>query len=322
MSVRFGGIAVALVAALAANVALAQDYPSKPVTIIVPFTAGGPTDVVARVVAAAAESRLKQSVLIDNKPGAGSMIGATAMANAKPDGYTLLLSTTTTYATNPHVYKKVTYDPTKFEPIAMVAKVPLGLAVRPDMPVNSIKELEEFAAKQPRALHQGSAGLGAHGSMACFRAAKAAGIKFEEIPYPGLGPALADVMGSKIDALCDAVGTLYPHYTSGSVKVLAILDSERSPSMKDVPTFAELGYKDAVINSWMALSGPEGTPAEVVEKVSKAIEESLRDEAVREKLSGIGFVPNYMAPKDAAAFMTEEYNIWQGVVKELGISIE
>lgn len=321
MNAGIGRAVFALLMVLGSH-AHAQEYPAKPVTVVVPFTAGGPTDVVARVVAAAAGVRLGQPMVIENRPGAGSMIGATAVANAQPDGYTLLLSTTTTYATNPHVFKKVTYDARKLEPIAMVAKVPLGLAVRPDMPVNSIQELEAFAARQANALQQGSAGPGAHGSMSCFRAARAAGVRLEEIPYPGLGPALADVMAGKIDAMCDAVGTLTPHYSAGKVKVLAILDSERSPSMKDVPTFSELGYEDVVINSWMALAGPAGTPAEVVEKVARAVEESLRDESVEAKLSSIGFVPNYMAPEDAAAFMSEEYDIWEGVVKELGISIE
>jgi tripartite-type tricarboxylate transporter receptor subunit TctC len=319
------GAKVAIAACLSAAAllpAVAQDYPSEPVTLIVPFAAGGPTDVASRIVAEAMSTTLGQPVVVDNRPGASSMIGASLVAEAANDGYTLLIGTTSTYATNPHVFKSIAYDATAFAPVALVVKVPLAFAVRKDMPVDTVEEFIAFAKAEENPLQYGSAGAGTHSSLACFLAAREIGVEMQEIPYQGTAPALTDLMAGNVDALCDSVGTLSGPLQSGQIKVIGELDAERSTAMADVPTFVESGFDDLVINNWFAVAAPAGTPEDVVAKVSGAIEAALADEAVATRLKAVGFVPEYMGPADLGAFMALEYERWDAVVEEAGISLE
>jgi len=304
--------------------ASAQEYPSKPVTLVVPFAAGGPTDVAARIVAEAMSQSLGQPVVIDNRAGASSMIGATHVATAKNDGYTLLLGTTTTYATNPHVFKSnIAYDPLKLTPVAMVVKVPLAFAVPKDSAAKASKEFaEQVKAKSGGQLQFGSAGAGSHSGLACFLAGRGLGLDMQEIPYKGTAPALTDLMAGKVGALCDSVGTVSGHYKSGSVKIIGVLDSQRSPAMPDVPTFAESGYPDLVINNWFALTGPEGMASDVVAKLSASVKAALDKKEVAEKLTGLGFMPDYMPQDELRAFMKKEHQRFDAVVKQAGITVQ
>lgn len=305
-----------------ATQAFAQDYPSKPVTLIVPFAAGGPTDVASRVVAQAIGAQLGQPVVVENRAGASSMIGATYVANAPGDGYTLLVGTTSTYATNPHVFKSIAYDATRFTPIAMVVKVPLAFAVRANLPADTITEFAEYAKGLQGPVKYGSAGAGTHSGIACFLAAREIGIEMLEIPYKGTAPALTDLMAGNVDALCDSVGTLSAPYQAGSIKIIGELDEVRSPAMPDVPTFVEAGYPDLVINNWFALTGPEGMDDEIVQKISKAVEAALSSKDVTDRLNAVGFVPQYMAPGELGEFMAAEYARFDEVVEALGVSLE
>ncbi len=303
--------------------ASAQEYPTKPITLVVPFAPGGPTDLAGRVVAEAIGKQLGQSVLVENRAGASSMIGATYVFNASNDGYTLLFGTTTTYATNPHIFKNITYDPTKLSPIAMVVKVPLAFAVRKNLGVDSIAEFVEYTKKSGGGpVKYGSAGAGSHSGIACFLAGREIGIEMREIPYKGTAPALTDLIAGNVDALCDAVGTLSEPYRAESVKVIGGLDAERSPAMLDVSTFVEAGYPDLVINNWFALTGPEGMDDEIVQKLSKAVEVAVSSKEVADRMNAIGFVPQYMAPKELTEFMAAEYKRFDEVVETLGISLE
>ena len=302
--------------------ASAQEYPSKPITLVVPFAPGGPTDLASRVLAEAVGKELGQTVVVENRAGASSMIGATHVFNASNDGYTLLVGTTTTYATNPHVFKNITYDPTKLSPIAMVVKVPLAFAVRKNLGVDTIAEFVEYAKKNGGAVKYGSAGAGSHSGMACFLAGREIGVEMREIPYKGTAPALTDLMAGNVDALCDAVGTLSEPYRADSVKVIGELDEERSSAMPDVSTFVEAGYPNLVINNWFALTGPEGMDDAIVQKLSKAVEVAVSSEDVADRLNKIGFVPQYMAPKELSEFMAAEYKRFDEVVETLGISLE
>lgn len=314
-------LSASLVGALAVQ-AYAQEYPTKPITLIVPFAAGGPTDVASRVVAQAVAEQLGQPVVVENRAGASSMIGATYVATAPNDGYTLLVGTTSTYATNPHVFKNIAYDSTKFTPIAMMVRVPLAFAVRKDMSVDTVKEFTAYAKGLSGPVQYGSAGAGTHSGLACFIAAREIGVEMLEIPYKGTTPALTDLMAGNIDALCDSVGTLSAPYHAGSIKIIGELDEVRSPAMPDVPTFVEAGYPDIVINNWFALTGPEGMDDAVVQKISKAVEAALSSKNVSDRLNAVGFVPQYMAPKKLGEFMAAEYARFDGVVAALGISLE
>lgn len=300
----------------------AQGYPNKPITLVVPFAAGGPTDVASRVLAQAVSEQIGQPVVVENRAGASSMIGAVHVAKAANDGYTLLVGTTSTYATNPHVFKNIAYDSRKFTPIAMVVRVPLAFAVRKDMPVDTVKDFIEHAKTLNGPVQYGSAGAGTHSGLACFIAARRIGVEVLEIPYRGTAPALTDLMAGKVDALCDSVGTLSAPYQAGHIKIIGNLDEVRSPAIPNVPTFAESGYPDLVINNWFALTGPEGMDDEIVQKISKAVEAAVASKTISDRLNAVGFVPQYMAPKELAEFMAAEYARFDEVVAALGIKLE
>lgn len=311
--------AVSLLAVASAN---AQDFPSRPVTLIVPFGAGGPTDAAARVLAQSMGENLGQPVIVENRPGAASMIGAEYVANAPGDGYTLLIGTTSAFGTNPHVFRNITYDAREFAPVGLVVTVPLAFAVRGDMPADTIEEFVAFAAAQPDLLNYSSAGLGAHSSLACYLAQSEIGVEMVEIPYQGTGPALADLIAGNVDALCDAVGTLSGPYGSGQVKLIGMMDAERSTAIPDVPTFVESGFPDLVINNWFAVVAPGGTPDAVVATLSTAIESAVADPNVQETFLRVGFVPNYMPPAELSEFMAAEWERWRQVVEETGVSLD
>jgi tripartite-type tricarboxylate transporter receptor subunit TctC len=318
-------IAVGLIAiAGCASLVAAQDYPSRPITVVVPFAAGGPTDVVARIIANEMSQSLGQTVVVENRGGASSIIGATYVASAANDGYTLLFGTTSAYATNSHVFKNnIGYDPRKFSPIAMVVKVPLAFAVRKEFAATSLKEFaDQVKASSGGRLQFGSAGAGSHSGLACFLAGQKLGLEMQEIPYKGTGPALTDLMAGRVDALCDSVGTISAPHKAGNVKIIGELDSERSPALPDVPTFVESGFPDLVINNWFALTGPEGVAPEIVEKLSASVKAALEKKIVADRLIQLGFVPDHRAPNALGAFMQQEYQRFEVVVEQAGIKIK
>jgi tripartite-type tricarboxylate transporter receptor subunit TctC len=279
--------------------AQAAGYPEKPVQIVVPFPPGGAGDVMGRLLARQLEARLGQPVVVDNKPGAGTAIGAQFVANAKPDGYTLLLSSNSTYTLNPAIQPKLSYDPVKaFEPVGMVANMALILVAHPSVQENSVQQLVAAAKAAPDKYMYGSFGNGtvSHFSGEMFKAA--AGVKMTHVPYRGSAPAMTDLVGGQIPLAFDSVVAAVPHIRTGKIKPLAVTTATRSALLPDVPTVAESGYAGYQMSSWIVLVAPRGLPPEVKQKLEQALATSMEDAEMREKLKGVGFEPAHAPIKD------------------------
>jgi tripartite-type tricarboxylate transporter receptor subunit TctC len=279
--------------------AQAAGYPEKPVQIVVPFPPGGAGDVMGRLLARQLESRLGQPVVVDNKPGAGTAIGAQFVANAKPDGYTLLLSSNSTYTLNPAIQPKLSYDPVKaFEPVGMVANMALILVAHPSVQENSVQQLVAAAKAAPEKYMYGSFGNGtvSHFSGEMFKAA--AGVKMTHVPYRGSAPAMTDLVGGQIPLAFDSVVAAVPHIRTGKIKPLAVTTTTRSALLPDVPTVAESGYAGYQMSSWIVLVAPRGLPPEVKQKLEQALAAAMDDAELRDKLKGVGFEPAYAPIKD------------------------
>jgi tripartite-type tricarboxylate transporter receptor subunit TctC len=274
-------------------------YPEKPVQIIVPFPPGGAGDVMGRLLSRQLEARLGQPVVVDNKPGAGTAIGAQYVANAKPDGYTLLLSSNSTYTLNPAIQPKLAYDPVKaFEPVGMVANMALILVAHPSVQENSVQQLVAAAKATPDKYMYGSFGNGtvSHFSGEMFKAA--AGVKMTHVPYRGSAPAMTDLVGGQIPLAFDSVVAAAPHIKTGKIKPLAVTTPTRSALLPDVPTIAESGYAGYEMSSWIVLVAPRGLPPEVKQKLEQALAAAMGDAEMRDKLKGLGFEPAYAPIKD------------------------
>ncbi|SDE08187.1 Tripartite-type tricarboxylate transporter, receptor component TctC [Variovorax sp. CF079] len=277
----------------------AAGYPEKPVQIIVPFPPGGAGDVMGRLLSRQLEARLGQPVIVDNKPGAGTAIGAQFVANAKPDGYTLLLSSNSTYTLNPAIQPKLSYDPIKaFEPLGMVANLALVLVAHPTVQASSVQQLVAAAKAEPDKYMYGSFGNGTVSHFAGEMFKSAAGVKLTHVPYRGSAPAMTDLVGGQIPLAFDSVVAAVPHIKTGKIKPLAVTTAARSTLLPDVPTVAESGYPGYQMSSWIVLVAPRGLPPEVKQKLEQALAASMEDAEMREKLKGVGFEPAYAPIKD------------------------
>lgn len=318
-----------LVAAMTVGIAAtatgadAQTYPSKAVTLVIPYSAGGPTDVFGRALSDKLGKVLKQQIIIDNRPGASTMLGAAQVAAAPKDGYTALVVTTTTFALNPSLYKStINYKLSDFAPVALVGKVPIGLAVRADLPVSNIKEFQAYVKASKTRMKYGSAGTGANSQMVNALANQTLGIEMTEVPYKGTAPALTDMVAGHVDALVDAIATLAPLHKAGKIKILGNFDSARSPVTPDVPTFAESGFPDLVAFTWNAVVVPAGTPEPVITKLNAALVETLSDAETRSNVERIGFTPLTSTPAELSAYIGTESERWSGLIKQMGISLD
>ena len=309
-------------AVLTPSRAQAQTFPARPVTMVVPYAAGGPTDVASRVIAAQMQAVLGTNVVIENKPGASTVLGAQYVARAVPDGYTLLMVTTTTLCTNPHLYKKLPYKVDDFTPIAMAVKVPLGLAVRKSLPVTSIAEFREYAQARPGKMNYGSAGTGANSQLVNVLMNQALDIQMTEVPYRGTAPALADLAGGHVDALVDAIATLLPLHRDGKIKILGNFDDTRSPVAPEVPTFAEIGYPGLVAFTWFAVVAPARVPESVITKLNKAVMSAVESAETKRKFVELGFLPQTSSARELAAYIQSENDRWGPLIKKMGIQLD
>lgn len=309
-------------AVLAPATANAQTLASKPVTIVVPFAAGGPTDVATRVIAAQMQSALGVNVVIENRPGASTILGAQYVAGAASDGYTILMVTTTTLATNPHLYKKLPYKVEDFAPIAMAVKVPLGLAVRSSLPVSTIAEFRDFVQARPGKMNYGSAGTGTNSHLVNVLMNQALNINMTEVPYRGTAPALVNLAGGHVDALVDAIATLLPLHRDGKIKILGNFDDVRSPVAPDVPTFSEVGYPNLVAFTWMAVIAPARVPEPVIAKLNKAVMTAVESPETKRKFAEMGFIPQTSSSRDLAAYIQSENDRWGPLIKKMGIQLD
>jgi tripartite-type tricarboxylate transporter receptor subunit TctC len=317
-------------AALAGLLALtgtagAQDWPTRSVTMIVPFAAGGPTDVLGRVMAQGVGEILGQQVVVENVGGAGGMTGSARVAQADPDGYTLVLGTVGTHAQNQTLFKKPLYNAeADFAPVALIAEVPIALLVRKDLPVKSFQEFVAYAKANQDKMTFGSAGAGSATHLGCVVLNAAIGVNVTHVPYRGTGPAMQDLQGGRIDYLCEIISTAKPQIDGGTVKALAILTKQRSPVLPSLATAAEQGL-DVEAYTWNAFFLPKKTPAAIVKKLHDATVQAMDSPAVKDRLEGLGAVlvaPDRRGSEYLATFVHSEIDKWAAPIKASGVSAD
>jgi tripartite-type tricarboxylate transporter receptor subunit TctC len=312
--------AAAALGALAASQALAQGYPTKPVKMIVPFPPGGPTDVQARIVAQKLGESLGQPVVIDNRGGAGGMLGSDIAAKSAPDGYTLLMGASGPHAVGVLTRKEPPYDPLKdFTPLSLVSYSPLMLVVHPSVKANSVQELIALAKSQPGKLNYGSFGNGTMAHFAGELFKLQAGVDIVHVPYKGTAPALADLLAGQIPMMFDTIITSLPHVKSGRLRALAVTKSTRSQAVPELPTVAEAGLPGFQAVSWIGLMGPANMPKDIVDRISNEMVKMLGDPALRQKLLDAGAEPVGSSAAEFAAHMKAEMERWEPVVKAAGL---
>lgn len=318
--------ALRLAAALAATTALTTaawaEYPDRPITLVIPFAAGGSTDVVGRIVAERMSAELGQQVVVQNVGGAGGSLGAQQVAAAEPDGYTILMGTVATHALNPLILKQKPYDPVAdFAPVSLLVVVPNVLAVNPELPVNTVQELIDLAKKDPGVLSYASSGNGTplHLSGELFKAM--AGVDIAHIPYKGSGPALTDVLGNQVPIIFDNLPSSSGHISSGTLRALGVTTKERAPSFPDLPAIAETlpGYETY---TWNALFAPAGTPPDAVARLNAAAKVAMADTAVMEQMAGFSATIVASTPEELAAHVAAEAAKWAPVVKDANVQVE
>jgi tripartite-type tricarboxylate transporter receptor subunit TctC len=313
-------IAIAGLVGLAfVGLASAQDYPTQPVKLVVPFPAGGGTDALARWFARGLESKLGQPFVVENRAGSGTTIGAGFVARSAPDGYTIMLGTSSTYAIAPNVYKKVPFDPTKdFAPIALVAEVPFVLVVHPSLPVKSVAELVALVKSKPGAMSYASAGIGTQHHVNAELLKTLTGIQMTHVPYRGGGPALSDVVAGHVPIYFGDVSTVMPLARAGKVRALALTISQRLEAFPDVPTMHEAGITNYNASAWQAFVAPAGTPAPIVARLNKALIEVVKSPETQERFRGLGLRPLTSTPDELGAHMRSELVRWGKVVEAAG----
>jgi tripartite-type tricarboxylate transporter receptor subunit TctC len=308
-----------------AGVAHAQDFPSRPMTMIIPFAAGGPTDVLGRVVAARMSEVLGQQVVVENVGGAGGMTGSARVAQSAPDGYTFVLGTVGTHAQGQTLYKKPLYNAaTDFTPVALIAEVPIVLIARKDFPATNLKEFVDYSKKNQDKMTFGSAGAGSATHLGCVVLNTAMGTNITHVPYRGTGPAMQDLQGGRIDFLCEIVSTAKPQIDGGTVKPIAIMTKQRSPVLPNLPTAAEQGT-DVEAYTWNAIFLPKGAPDAIVKKLHDAALAAMHTPAVKERLEGLGAVivsDDRATPQYLGNFVKSEIEKWAAPIKASGASAD
>ena len=318
--------ALAATAIAAATPALAQQWPTGPVTMIIPFAAGGPTDVLGRIVGERLSKALGQQVVIENVGGAGGMIGGSRIAKATPDGNVFGIGTVGTHAQNQTLYAKPAYDAaTDFQPVILIAQVPIGLLTKTGLPVTDMKSFIAHAKANEGKLNYASAGTGSAVHLACVLFNAAAGIKAAHVPYKGTGPAMNDLVGGQVDYMCEIMSTAKGQVEAKSVKALAMFSPQRSAVFPDLPTAGEQGLLDFEAYTWNAFFLPKGVPAAVVAKLNTATRETMDDPVAAKRLTDIGAVivgPEKRTPEYLAGFVKSEIEKWAKPIKESGAKAE
>lgn len=297
-----------------------QAYPTKPIRMIVPFPPGGTTDVVARLVAQKLTEAWGQQVVVDNRPGAGGIIGTEIVAKATPDGYTALLGSITTHAVNPALYKKLNFDPVKdFTPVSLVVSSPQLLAVHPSVAAESVKELIALAKAKPGQLNYASAGTGTSPHLTFELFKSMAGIDVVHVPYKGTGPAITDLIGGQVQMMITGVVALMPHIKSGKLRGLGVTSAKRVAALPDLPTIAESGIPSFDVSSWFGVFLPGGTPKPIVANMNAEIRKILEVPEVRQRLISQGADPASNTPEEFAAYVKAEMAKWGKVVRDTGV---
>ena len=318
-------IALASVALLvsAASSSQAQTYPSRTITLVVPFPAGGGNDALARLVAERMSRTLGQQVVVENRGGAGGTIGTEAVAKSAPDGHTLVLATTSTHVVAPTVYSKIGYDPVKdFAPISLLAVTPYLLVVNPEVKANSLQEFVAYSKARPGKLNYASAGTGSTTHLAMEMLKSAAGLYIVHIPYNGNGPAGTAVIAGQVEVLFGSLPAVLPHAKSGRVRPLAVGTPKRSPSLPDVPTVAESGFAGFDASLWLAIMAPVGTPPAVIDRLHKEILALIAAPDTADALNKAGAEPITSTPAELAGMVKDGVEKYAKVVKQAGVKPE
>ena len=305
-----------------ASTAFAQAWPVKPVRVVVAFTAGGTTDILARNVGQQLSEKLKQPFIIDNKPGAGGNTGTEGVVRAAPDGYTLIVNSVGPIAVNPTLYPKLAYNPlTDLVPIVQIADVPNVLVVHPSVPAKTFDEFIAYAKANPGKLNCASTGIGTSSHLSCFLLARRASFEAVHVPYNG-ADALRDLMAGRVQFMFATIPSVKQHIDAGTLRALAVSSAKRSRSMPDVPTVAERGFPGFEAGSWFGFFAPKGTPAEVVATLNKAVNEIIEVPAMQASLIKEGADPVGGTPQQFGAFVQRETEKWRVVVRESGATAE
>lgn len=303
-----------------APAAQAQSFPTKPVVLVVPFPAGGAVDIIGRVVGKALGDAIGQPVVIENRAGAGTIVGAGYVAKAPADGYTLLISSGSTFTVNPAIKSSLPYDPIKsFEPVGLVTRVPLIIVANRSVPVDNLKQMVSAVNAAPGKYVYGSFGTGTTGHFAGETLLNATGMKMQHIPYKGSAPAIADLIGGQIPFSVDTVAASLPHIRSGKLKAIAVTGATRASLLPDVPTVAEAGYPGFDADSWVAIAARRGLPAEVKAKLESAVAKVMTDPEVKQKLLANGLEPKYAPAEQVAAMIDKELPRMRMIAQRAGI---
>jgi tripartite-type tricarboxylate transporter receptor subunit TctC len=318
------GVCALVCAVVYQAIARAEDaYPARPIVLVVPFPPGGSGDVQARILAAEFAHRLGQNVLVDNRPGAGTAIGAAYVARSNPDGYTLLLSSASTFTLNPAINRALPYDPIKsFQPVGMISSVGLVMLATPNVPVTSLNEVVAVARAAPNSLAYASLGAGTTSHFVAAMAAHAMGIRLTHVPYRGSAMAMNDLIGGHVPLFFDTVTSAAPQIRAGKVRALAVTSARRSPLLPDVPTFAESGYPEVVFDSWGMLVAPRGLPAPVLARLESALSETIADPSVRRSLFEQGVEAKFRGSSASAAHLEAELPLMRAVARWANIQPE
>jgi tripartite-type tricarboxylate transporter receptor subunit TctC len=314
-------VALLALAALALP-ASSQTYPNRPVKIIVPTPAGGPVDVMARVLANALPAFLGQNAIVENRAGAGNTLGSRTAAAAEPDGYTLLASAASGLIMSPMIYKTAGYDETSFAPIALVTETPQVLVAHPSAPFNSVGELVAYAKANPGKLNYSTGGAGTLPHLTAELFKQLSGTDIVHVSYKGGGPALTDVVGAQVQFTFDTLGTSLQLIRAGQLKPLAVSNPTRLPELPEVPTMPELGYPSINSGAWVALLAPRGTPAAIIARLNRATNDALHAQAMRDVLTRLGAEPRGGTPDDLVRHMKAEHAKWGPIVASLGLKEE
>jgi tripartite-type tricarboxylate transporter receptor subunit TctC len=314
---------VSALVVLAGTLAYAEDYPSRPVRLIVAFTAGGTADRTARLIADKMQSTLGGTVAVENKPGANGAVAAQYVAQSDPDGYTLFFTTAGAVAISPAYRQDLNYDPIKdFEAVGKAAINSPVLVVNADMKVNSARELAELARKKPGTITIAVTGRGAMSDLGLQLFESVAGIQLQEVPYRGAAQAINDVLGGRLDGLVGDIPTVMGQVHAGKLKALATTSKERSDILSDVPTFVEEGFAGTVGDNWAGVLAPAGTPAAVIAKFNAAMVAALKQPDLRARLHDTGTTPAPSSPEEFEAYLREEITRWRTVIRDRGLKVE
>jgi tripartite-type tricarboxylate transporter receptor subunit TctC len=325
MKTRFAAAMAAAVLAFGAT-AKADSFPSHSLTMVIPFAAGGPTDVLGRLVAGRMSEILRQNVIVENVNGAGGQTGSLRIANATPDGYEFVLATVGTHAQGQTLYQHPLYNAvTDFTPVILIANVPLALVARKDLPVNNFKEFVSYVEENQAKMQFGSAGTGSATHLGCLLMNYLLKVNVTHVPYRGSGPAMQDLQGGRIDYLCDVMTTAKPPIDSGAVKGLAVLNAQRSPALPNVPTAIEQGTPDLIAYTWNAIFLPKNAPPDIVKKLHDATLEAMHTPMVRDRLSGLGAeiaTDEQATPEYLGDLVKSEIAKWAVPIKASGVTVE